>query len=352
MVKVSFIIPAFNVRQLVGRCLTTLLPLLREGHELVFVDDGSSDDTLQTVRAFVEAEQLPCAKVLTQSNRGQGAARNRGIAVASGDYIWFVDADDFVDTAEARQVIADCTTAVDGGVTADAVVFGLWLDDGQLSMPSPILRQRSYATGTDYFRESNREGTFRTFPVNKLFRVAKVRELQAAFAEGRIYEDLQFNLEFFVQCGRVLQLPLNPYHYVLGNADSSTNASRIQERDFQALTAAEDATAWLSDRVLVMHDAHAHDGSAAKPVTVGDISFQTLLFSFLSSCLLRKYIPLSYMHPEARAFVERTMHHHLFRKAVRHCATHPSIGLRRWGMALCIWLSPRMSRHIINRMMR
>ncbi|MDE5998471.1 MAG: glycosyltransferase [Bacteroidaceae bacterium] len=335
--KVTFIIPAYNVQPVVRRCLQSILPLLHDGHELILIDDGSTDKTAQIVHDFIATEQVPNALVLSQSNAGQSAARNKGIQMATGDYIWFIDADDYVDTSEAQQVIALANQAITSGKQIDAVVFGLKLEKRQTSIPNPILQDVEYDTGLNYFRQSNINGTFRTYPVNKLFRTALVRKLNLTFPCGRIYEDMQWNVQYVLQCERVLQLPLNPYHYVLHNTNSSTCPTRIQERDFQALTAVEEATIWFQKQ-----DAQTKFVKEA---------FHVLVFTFLSSCLLRKYIPLSFSHPEAIEYVRQTMLHPLFRKAVRHCVQHPSIGLRRWGMALCIYCSPRLSRHIIYRMM-
>lgn len=335
--KISFIIPAYNVQPFVCHCLRSILPFLHDGHELVLIDDGSTDGTLQTVRDFIITENVQNAIVFSQANAGQSAARNKGVQMATGDYIWFIDADDYVDTSEARQVIASSERTIANGQSIDAVVFGLKLDKGGKIIPNPLLQDTYYSTGTDYFCQSNINGTFRTYPVNKLFRTSLVRELNLTFPCGRIYEDMQWNLQYFLQCGQVLQLALNPYHYVLYNANSSTCPIRIQERDFQALTAVEEATAWFQQ------------GAQTKSV---NSAFQILIFTFLSSCLLKKYIPLSFSHPETIEYVQRTMQHPLFRKAVRHCALHPSIGLRRWGMALCICFSPRLSRHIIYRMIK
>ena len=336
--KISFIIPAYNVQSVVCYCLKSILPLLYSGHELVLIDDGSTDGTAQTVHDFIKAENVQNAIVISQANAGQSAARNKGVQVATGDYIWFIDADDYIDISEARQVIALAERAIASGRSIDAVVFGLQLNQRNRITSNPILQDAYYNTGINYFCESNINGTFRTYPVNKLFRTALVRDLNLAFPCGRIYEDMQWNLQYFLQCGQVLQLALNPYHYVLNNANSSTCPTRIQKRDFQALTAVEEATNWFKEQGLRTKTA--------------ETAFQILIFTFLSSCLLKKYIPLSFSHPETIEYVRQTMQHPLFRKAVRHCVLHPSIGLRRWGMALCICFSPRLSRHIIYRMIK
>ncbi len=338
--KVSFIIPAYNVEAFLPRCLQSIAPLLDEGHEAVLIDDGSTDGTLVVAETF--AREHPQLRVVSQPNSGQSAARNRALKMATGDYIFYLDADDYLHTIEVRQIIEDCKAAIMGGLTVDAVVFGLRLDNGSSSIASPILQRRTFATGLEYFRHTNCDGTFRTYPCNKMFSRQRLLEWNIVFPEGRIYEDMQFNLQFFAQCGTVLQMPLNPYHYVLYNPTSSTNPACLQQRDLQALISADEATEWL-EKFNPKHD--------NKRLHAEDITFQTLLFSFLSSCLLKKYIPLSFKDEQAMEFVNRTLEHPLFKKAMHCCAKHPSIGIRRWGMAVCLCLSPRLSRYVINALM-
>lgn len=325
--KISFIIPAFNAERYIATCLNSLKPFLALGHQLVLVDDGSTDSTTEIAKEVLKEEEN--AIILQQTNQGQSVARNRGLQQATGDYIWFIDADDYIDE-EAGRVVVEAAESQE----FDAIVFGLKLEEGGQSVPSPVLQRRTYPDGIDYFRKSNMQATFRTYPVNKLFRRSLILEHDIRFPEGRIYEDMQFNLAFFLHAGQVLELPANPYHYVLSNPASSTNKNLIQKRDLAALTSVEEATEMLD--------------SGKYKLSPSDLAFQVLVYTFLSSCLLKKYIPLSFSDKEALEFVQQTMKHPLFKGAVRRCAQHPSIGLKRWAMALCLWLSPRLSRYLIN----
>ncbi len=95
MLKVSFIIPAYNVEKYLAKCLDSLLAQPVREFEIVLIDDGSSDGTGEIASRY--AAQYPCIKAFHQTNAGQGAARNFGISKAEGEYIWFIDADDWVE---------------------------------------------------------------------------------------------------------------------------------------------------------------------------------------------------------------------------------------------------------------
>lgn len=92
MIDVSVIIPVYNPGQLVRRCLDSILA--QEGnysYEVLLIDDGSSDDSSVIIQSY----ENPCFKLLHQENAGPACARNRGIELAQGRYLAFIDADDY-----------------------------------------------------------------------------------------------------------------------------------------------------------------------------------------------------------------------------------------------------------------
>lgn len=92
----SVIIPVYNAEAYLGECLSSLLgqDLPGEEYEIVCVNDGSGDGSLALLRSFAETHSNII--VIDQENSGVTTARNAGLAAAKGDYIWFIDADDFV----------------------------------------------------------------------------------------------------------------------------------------------------------------------------------------------------------------------------------------------------------------
>ena len=94
MKKLSILIPAYNSERWLPRCLTSILSQIKDGVEVIIVDDGSTDKTLQCAREF--AEKWSCIEVFTKKNEGVGAARNFLLDKAKGEFIWFVDSDDYI----------------------------------------------------------------------------------------------------------------------------------------------------------------------------------------------------------------------------------------------------------------
>jgi len=90
----SIVVPAYNVRAYIGECLDSLLDSTLRALEVIVVDDGSTDGTLAIARQYAARDRR--VKVLTQTNSGQGIARNVGVGHARGKFLTFIDADDTV----------------------------------------------------------------------------------------------------------------------------------------------------------------------------------------------------------------------------------------------------------------
>ena len=123
MAKISIIIPVYNCRQYLNRCINSVLEQTEPNLELILVNDGSTDESGAICDRFAQADSR--VTVIHQKNAGVSAARNAGLDAASGEYIGFVDADDYIteDTYETViKAIGDCDMAMWDAVT-------LW-DDG------------------------------------------------------------------------------------------------------------------------------------------------------------------------------------------------------------------------------
>lgn len=92
MNRISIIVPTFNVEKYIGRCLFSLVNQTYHDIEILVIDDGSHDNSLNIIREY--AEYSPKIRFFSQENLGAGAARNLGLRNASGEYIMFCDADD------------------------------------------------------------------------------------------------------------------------------------------------------------------------------------------------------------------------------------------------------------------
>ena len=115
---VSILIPAFNAEQWIGDCLESALAQTWPRKEIIVVDDGSRDSTLQVARCYTCAN----VQVTTQRNRGASAARNHALSLAQGDYIQWLDADDLL----APDKIARQLNDAEPGQYSSVLLSGAW----------------------------------------------------------------------------------------------------------------------------------------------------------------------------------------------------------------------------------
>ena len=92
--KISLIIPVYNKEDFVVRCIDSLINQSYEDIEIIAIDDGSTDDSLKILNELEKKDQR--MKVFHQDNAGVSVARNRGLLEATGDYVYFIDGDDYL----------------------------------------------------------------------------------------------------------------------------------------------------------------------------------------------------------------------------------------------------------------
>lgn len=94
-IKVSIIVPVYNVEKYIRCCLDSLVNQTMSNIEIICINDGSTDNSLEILEEYAKKDDR--IKIINQENKKQGAARNRGIEIAQGEFIGFVDSDDWVD---------------------------------------------------------------------------------------------------------------------------------------------------------------------------------------------------------------------------------------------------------------
>lgn len=95
MCKLSFIIPVYNTSQYITKCIDSILNQEIHNYEIIIVNDGSTDNSLQVLQKYIEYQQIT---IISKPNGGVSSARNKGIEICKGDYIFFVDSDDYIES--------------------------------------------------------------------------------------------------------------------------------------------------------------------------------------------------------------------------------------------------------------
>lgn len=192
-IKFSVVIPAYNVDLYIQDCLVSLEEQIGQGFvmEVIVVDDGSTDETSSIVEKY-KSTGLVNVYIL-QSNQGQSAARNLGIAKSSGDYVVFLDADDLLDVKAFEKL-----ASVIGKENVDIVFYdadefydGLAVDERKLNTYSrPDALYEKKMSSANFFCESIRADRYNVSPC--MFAVRREMLANVYFPEGITAEDNLF----------------------------------------------------------------------------------------------------------------------------------------------------------------
>ena len=186
---VSVIIPAYNAERYVERCVNSVLHQSLADLEVIVVDDGSDDSTLEILETI--AGKDPRLTVLHQENLYAGEARNNGLSHANGKYLYFLDADDFIEP----DALSELTSAAESS-GADIVVCRSDYFDDVTEQKTPItFALRDVPFNTPISQQEMSEVLFRSFvgwPWDKLFRKSFVDKNELTFQSLRTSNDARF----------------------------------------------------------------------------------------------------------------------------------------------------------------
>lgn len=198
MSRVSAVIPVYNRAQTIGATIANLLGQSRPPDEIVVVDDGSTDSSLDIIRSFGDK-----VRVITQTNQGPGAARNVGIAAACGEYLQFQDSDDLL----SLNKIEDQAHLLD--TTGAEIALGPWahvtINDGKVVFQTHVLQQRLPALKTTLAGWMLRGWT--TVVQSMLFRRSAVTSDIRFRTDIRYGEDMEFLFRLLLKQPKVVFTP-------------------------------------------------------------------------------------------------------------------------------------------------
>ena len=237
MKKVSIIVPVYNAQNFLEKCIESLTQQTLEEIELIFVNDGSTDQSLQILETY-QKRFSDKMMVYSKENGGQASARNLGIAKSHGEYIGFIDADDDVDVnmygamyEKAKEESSDYVECQYHYLQVD--------DKGQEKEIPQYGRVRAYDSDKEMFIDPL------VSPWNKLYRASILKEHQCLFTEGVIYEDTAFYIKVIPYLKKRSFIPeAYVYHYLW---PGSTMNDKKYERIGNIFVVLEDAIKYYKD---------------------------------------------------------------------------------------------------------
>ena len=208
--KVSVIVPVYNTEKYLEKCLESIVNQTYKDIEIIIINDGSTDNSSKIINKYVDKYSNIVYKEIT--NHGQGYARNLGIKLSSGDYIMFLDSDDYVDVDIISKMINKIGTC-------DVVVCDIYKVIG-----NELVNFKNYY---NYFKDNINLMLSHPGPVAKLYKKEVIKNV--SFLENIYYEDLSFTPVISLNVNKVCYINEYLYYYVI-HANSTMLKKEFNEK--------------------------------------------------------------------------------------------------------------------------
>lgn len=217
--KVSVVVPVYNAREFLKECLDSLVNQTLQDIEIIAVNDGSTDDSLEILKEY-ETKYASKLRVFSKENGGQATARNMGIAKCEGEYIGFVDSDDYValDMYEKMYAVAK----KDGCDYVECEYKYMKVEQDKSLKELPCYGNvRAFGERKEMFIDPL------VSPWNKLYRAELLKEKDIIFPEGVIYEDTAFFVKGIPHIQKMGFVPeAFVYHFLRENSTMNSNKAK------------------------------------------------------------------------------------------------------------------------------
>lgn len=221
---VSIIIPAYNAALDLGKCVDHLVRQTYPNIEIIIVNDGSIDNTLEVAEALAKKDNR-IRPISNERNLGLSETRNAGLRAATGKYVIFCDADDYVDLDLVEKGVYHLSKS--GG---DALVYGMVEEYFNQDNECKYTKNVGYPEIIYCNQEEMRrkiidleEKTLYGYSCNKMYLRERIMEEKIFFKTITLIEDILFNIDYFQNSKGMVVLDTVPYHYQKKINQSLTN---------------------------------------------------------------------------------------------------------------------------------
>lgn len=221
----TIVVPFFNVKEYLDECLESIFDTDSEAFEVLLIDDGSTDGSSSIAHRYSELFPNIC-RVIEQENMGIANARNKGLDNAKGEWIVYVDSDDFVDPSALREVLAECERTTADIVAYDAYKYvnnnGKILD--MYREPNPFTNKG--VVDTKLYAKTLLEKKLLNFVTvwDKAYRKSSLDKLAIRFIPGRIHEDVAFTIPLLLSHSTIEYINVKVVYYRVNREGSIMTA--------------------------------------------------------------------------------------------------------------------------------
>lgn len=246
MELISIIVPVYNVEKYVRRCIDSILTQSYKNFELILIDDGSTDMSGKICDTYLQQDER--IKVIHQKNGGLSAARNAGIEVATGDYVTFIDSDDYI----AQEYLLVLLNGIKKFKADISMCLGMKFFDGETvkceewnDNISEVFNSCDALENVLYHKKLN------LYAWGKLYKSSLFEGIR--FPENKLFEDVYTTYKLMDKADCILFNPTRLYYYY--QRTGSIVNSEFNSKKIQQIMAAEEILEFIDEKYPDIHDA-------------------------------------------------------------------------------------------------
>ncbi len=218
--KLSIVIPIYNVEKYIEKCLMSCLhqDLPANDYEIIIVNDGTPDDSMSIVERI--AQKYSNIRIINQENQGLSMARNNGAAIARGEYIWFIDSDDYIE----ENCLMRITNHLTGGLDILQLQYRWVYEDGKASKDIPFCTIDGIQSGCWVTEQGG-------LPAPAQFSVLRskfLKENKLEFVRGIYHEDSEFKPRATYLAKKIASDTVASYNYLQRTSGSITSTYKLK----------------------------------------------------------------------------------------------------------------------------
>lgn len=218
MKKVSIIVPIYNEEENLRKCIESLINQTYKELEIILINDGSTDNSKEIIDSFKDKRII----AIDKKNTGISDTRNKGIDKSTGDYIMFVDSDDYLELNCIERLIETAEKE-----NSEIVMFNYYLEtpSKRIEIKLPKIEARNLKEDKDLLTKIH------LGPCTKIFKAELIKD--NLFPLNLKYEDVPFVVEAVIKAGKISFIPDYLYHYVIKKSGETITRD---ERIFDIIT--------------------------------------------------------------------------------------------------------------------
>lgn len=208
MTKLSIIVPVYNVEKYLPKCLESLIKQTLKDIEIICVNDGSMDNSLAILKEFTSKDSR--IKIIDNQHQGVAKTRNTGIEQSTGEYIGFVDSDDYIDIDFFEKLYNSATKS-----NSDIAIASILKHKNFFNIyNAKYTKEETAITIQDKIKLCEDKKHFFFYAWNKIYHSGFIKENNIKFSEGQIYEDVMFAIKALYYSNKIISVYGTKYHYI------------------------------------------------------------------------------------------------------------------------------------------